>query len=262
MAKKETLSEEQLAVLNEAYPVDAEESRSSLPRFGMLSKDITEEEGVGKAKKISVVESAGTFYTEKDEGAVDEDGKKVWTKTFLPGEEADVIIAYHRKQLRKYDSSLEKFITSPIYDTADQILPLYLDKQVVKRGTVAQLQSLYPALTQKGKPTSDLKEHAILYVLYKDEMYQMQCSISSGFEFKTYKRTVNPSTVITTLSSHEETFGTNTYRKTLFTNKRMITGEEFGTVTEAQGGIKEVVASDAQLYLPSKADDDFEALGK
>ena len=71
------LTEEQLAVLNESFPVGDEQSRLLLPRFGMLAKDITEETGTGKNKKITVLQSAGTFYTETDKGEVDEKGKKV-----------------------------------------------------------------------------------------------------------------------------------------------------------------------------------------
>lgn len=252
MAKKEGLSEEQLAVLNEAYPVADEGSRQSLPRFGMIAKDITEETGTGKNKKIKIVQAAGTFYTEKDLGEINEEtGKKIWTKEFIEGETVDVIITFHRRQLRKFDSSLNKFISSPVFDTAEQIIPLYLDKQVIKRGTQADLQMCYPALTQKGKPTSDLKEETILYVLYNGELHQFNLSQSSKWAFKDYKKTVNPSTVVTTLGSVEETFGTNTYNKTTFTSKGSISSSDFDTVVESQKQLKEQVENDNTLFLAS-----------
>jgi hypothetical protein len=249
--KKElkTLSAEELAILDESYPVSEDSAKLSLPRFGMLSKDITQEEGKGKNKTIKVLESAGTFYTEKDLGEVNEKtGKKVWTKDFL-GEEVEVIIAYERKQLRKYDSSLKKFISSPLYDSSDQVVPLYLDKQVIKRGTPAELQSLYPALTQKGKPTSDLKEETVLFVVYEGELYQMSLSQSSKWSFKDYKKNINPSKVITKMSSVEETFGTNSYRKISFVKDRYLTQEEFDMVNESQGILNDKVSSDAQYFL-------------
>jgi hypothetical protein len=258
------LSEEQLAILNESYPINDDESRLLLPRFGMLAKDITEEVGTGKNKKINVIQPSGTFFTERDNGEVNVDtGKKVWTKTFIEGEEVDVIIAFHRRQLRKYDSSLEKFISTPIFDNAEQVVPLYLDKQVIKRGNQAQLQSCYPALTQKGKPTSDLKEETILYVVYKDELYQCNISQSSKWEFKTYKKSINPSTVVTTLGSVEETFGKNTYRKMTFTNKRMINAEEFDIVNGSQTSLKEEVSFDQTRYIEApeaQGEKDFKAL--
>jgi hypothetical protein len=245
------LSEDQLAILNESYPVSGESNRLSLPRFGMLSKDIVEESGTGKNKKIKVVQAAGTFFTEKDEGEIDEDGKSVWTRNYIESENVEVIISFHRWQLRKYDSSLEKFISSPIYDTPEQVLPLYLDKQVIQRGTEAQLQALYPALTQKGKKSSDLKKDIVLYVVYNGELYQAHLSQSSKWSFLTYRRTLNPSTVVTTLGSVEETFGKNTYRKMTFTKGRQINPDEFEIVTENQGKLKEVVQSDERLFLAS-----------
>lgn len=263
MSKKQTslaLSEDQLALLNSSFPVGEESNRLSLPKFGMLSKDITEETGTGKNKKIKVIEAAGTFYTEKDQGETNEEGKKVWTKTFLEGETVDVQIVYFRHQLRFYDKSLEKFISTHIYDTADQVLPLYLDKQIIKRGTEKELQALYPKLTQKGKPSSSLDKKTILYVLYEGEMYQFELSVSSGWEFSGYKRKVNPSTVVTTLSSTEEQAGSNVYRKINFNIKRPITSDEFGGVKEAVDQVKAQVENDSRFLLASgedKAEEDY-----
>ena len=259
--KKEikVLSPEELAVLDESYPMSEESNKLTLPRLGMLSKDIIEETGKGKAKVMKVIESAGTFYTESDEGEVNEKtGKKQWTKKFL-GEDIDGIISYERKQLRKYDSSLKKFISSPLYDSNDQVLPLYLDKQIIKKGTASELQALYPALTQKGKPTSDLKEETILFVIYEGQLYQMSLSQSSKWAFKDYKKGINPSKVVTKLSSTEETFGTNTYRKISFVDERYITQEELDLVNESQGTLKEKVESDAQYFLSQANGKDFDS---
>lgn len=247
MTKK--LTEEQLAVLNESFPVTGESTRPQYPRFGMLSKDIVEVTGTGKNKKVKIIQSAGTFYTEKDEGEINDEGKKVWTKDFIDGETVEVIIAYHRRQLRMYDASLEKFYSTPIYDNATQVLPLYLDKQVVKTGTQPELQAQFPTLTQKGKPSSKLKEETILYVIYEGEMYQMNLSQSSKWSFKDYSKTVNPSTVITKLGSVEETFGDNTYSKVTFTRDRLIDGDEFEIVNEGQTTLKTIVENDNQLFL-------------
>lgn len=261
MSKKqiEVLTEEQLAILNAGYPVSDSATRKTLPRFGMLSKDITEESGSGKNKTIKVIESAGTFYTEMDNGNVDENGKKVWSKTYL-GDGVDVIISFNRKQLRKYDKSLKKFISSSIYDRDDQVIPLYLDKQQIQKGTPAQLQALYPALTQKGKPTSDLKEEKLLYVIYQEELYQSNLSLSSKYSFLDYSKTVNPSTVVTALGSLEETNGSNTYRKMTFKNKRLITPEEFDMVKASQDSLNEQVKNDAKYLVASKSDSDLDMI--
>lgn len=262
--KSNELSEAQLAILDQSYPVSTDESNSLiLPRFGMLSKDITETSGAGKLKKISVIQAAGTFFTESDEGEFDDNGKKIWAKHFLDGDKQDVVIVYHRRQLRMYDSSLEKFYSTPIFDNADQVVNLYLDRQVVKKGTQKQLQDMFPAVTLKGKPTSKLKEDTILFVLYKGVLHQCNLSQSSKWEFKTYSKGINPSTVITTLGSVEETFGDNTFRKMTFTKKRLINFDEFDEVVDNQKIIAEKVESDKRFYVPeiaSQASKDFDAL--
>lgn len=257
MAKKETelapLTEEQLAFLNESYPVSNDSQRLSLPKFGMLAKDIVEETGTGKNKKINVLQAAGAFYTERDNGEKSEDGKSIWTKDYIDGETVDVQIIYHRYQLRFFDKGLEKFISSPIYDTDTQIIPLYLDKRVIANGTEKELQNLpiYQTKTAKGKPSSSLKKMTILYVVYKGDLYQFGLSTSSGWEFSSFKKKVNPSTVVTTLSSTEETFGSNVFHKTLFDVARPISSDEFDTIRESVETIKTQVQSDAQFLLAS-----------
>lgn len=260
------LSVEQLAILNAGFPINDESTRLVLPRFGMLSKDIIETTGEGKNKKIKIIEAAGTFYIEENKGEVGEDGKKVWTKTFIEGEKQDVVILFYRKQLNMYDSSLEKFYSTPIFDNSEQIIPLYLDKQVVKRGTQKQLQEMFPAVTLKGKPSSKLKEQTILYVLLDGVLHQLNLSQSSKWEFMSYKKDINPSSVITTLSSVEETFGDNTFRKMTFTKKRNINGGEFDEVVENQRLLKDQVEADKRFFVPElasgekKAQDDFDSL--
>lgn len=271
--KKQTkeLTKEQQEILDQSYPISEDTNRLQLPRFGMLSKDIVEVSGTGKNKKIKVLEAAGTFFTERDLGETNEEGKKVWTKKFIEDESVEGIVLFHRHQLRRYDASLEKFYSTPVYDSVNQILPLFLDKQIVQRGTEKELQSKYPKLSQKGKKTSDLKRYVILYILYAGEMYQLNLSVSSGWAFDAYKKKINPSTVITTIGSVEETFGDNTYRKMTFTNKRLINGDdEFDAVKENQSKLKEVVESDSK-YLASqsalqientKADAEFDELAE
>lgn len=268
MKKGKELTAEQLAVLNSAFPVD-ENIRTTLPRFGMLSKDITEESGVGKKKTIKVIESAGTFYTEKDRGEVDEKGKKVWTREYL-GEKVEVIIILNRKQLKLYDASLKKYISSPIYDSKEQIIPLYLDKRQVAMGTEEELRAKYPKTSAKGQLTSKLDIVKILYVIYKEELYQFNLSQSSGYNFSDYKKILSPATVITELSSVEETFGTNVYRKMMFVSKGPITQDEFDIVHDNQTKILDQMRSDANYFLKqaeirelnggTKADNDFEAI--
>lgn len=245
------LTEEQKAILDQSFPVSEDNNRLQLPRFGMLAKDITEESGKGKEKKIEVIEASGTFYIESDKGETNAEGKKVWTREYLEGVTQDVIITYFRYQLKYYDEPLKKFYSTPVYDTPDQVLPLYLDKKIVKRGTEKDLQAMYPKLTASGKPSSALQKLTLLFVLYNGELHQFNLGTSSGWTFSSYKKSVNPSAVITRLGSLEETKGANTYCKTTFTNIRPITSVEFEEVASNQEQVKSQVENDSRFLLAS-----------
>lgn len=253
MTKK--ITEEQLALLNDSFPVSNDESRIIYPRFGMLGKDVVEVSGAGKNKKVTVLQAAGSFYTEKDEGEINEEtGKKKWTKTFIDGETVDIIISFQRKQLRMYDQSLKKYYNSQIFDDSNQFLSLFLDRQVVKKGTQKELQAMFPTLTQKGKPSSKLEEEIILYVIYEGETYQMNVPKSAKWDFKDYAKLGNPSACITTLGSIEETKGDNTYSKVTFKKGRTIDRDEFEKVRENQTTLEEVVENDSQLFIEGPSD--------
>ena len=131
----------------------------------------------------------------------------------------------------------------------------------MQKGTQKQLQALFPSTTLKGKLSSKLKEDCILFVLVGGVLHQCNLSQSSKWEFKSYKKNLNPSTVITTLGSIEETFGDNTYRKMTFSKKRLINNDdEFNLVVDNQKIIQEKVESDKRFFLPDQADKDFDAL--
>ena len=253
--QKQEVSAEMLAELNASVPVIEGNSRTTFPRLAMLSKDISEVTGTGKNKKVKIVEAAGTFYTEQPTGkeVAGADGKlrKEYEKKFIEGETLDVIIAYHRRQLRYFDEGLKKYISSPIYDSADQVIPLFLDKRQIAKGTQKELQALYPAQTAKGKPSSGLIEEKILYVIYEGEMYQINLGRASKYSFQDYARTTNIAGVVTTIGSIEETKGSNTYRKMTFTVNRVIDIDEYNTVKEKQGILNTVVESDKQYLLTS-----------
>ncbi len=101
----------------------------------------------------------------------------------------------------------------------------------------------------------------------------MSVSISSGWAFGKYaggfKDGTSPATVVTTIGSVEETNGSNTYRKMVFTSKRAITADELALVKENQALIKDVAEATQAYYLKEatkaieggKAEEAFKALG-
>lgn len=248
------ISAEELAMLKESYPVEQGLSRIMLPRLEFCSQDQTE----GKGKAMKVVTEAGTFFTSFQSDETDEDGKKVWEKEEI-GKEVDVIILYERKQLKFYDG--EGYVSSPIYDTDDQVIPLFKDKAEIDRGTPAELKSRpqYQGKSAKGKDISKLEENKILYVLYKDEMYQLSIRGTSMYAFRDYKKTVTPNAVVTTLNSKPMENGSTSWNQITYTEDRTINGNELPLVMESIAKIKVAVEMEKAYYgekAPKK--DDFD----
>ncbi len=252
MAKKNEVmnvaTEQQMAILDNSYPIDQDSTpRFKVPRLGFLSKDLTEVTGTGKNKQIKVIQSAGTFFKEVETDELNDKGKKVWSKDFFGDQEPiEAIIFFHRKQLRMFDGVDKMFINSPIYDTADEIVPLYKGSSKIDEGTPKALQAKYPDVTQKGKPTSKLKEEKIIYLLLLEDnqVYQMNLSQSSKFEFSDYGRNNKVNRVVTIMEgSEEKTNGSNTFRNIMFSPKRTISKAEADLIVPAVTELNQYVAS-------------------
>ena len=250
-------SDEQLSELRSLYPSSDTFQRIQVPRLGMLAKDIAKEEGTGKKKTIVIEQASGTFYIEREKQEEGENGemKRVWTREFFDDVEAiEATIIYHSKQLRLCDDSTEMYVSSPIFDNKDEIVPLFCDRKEIKRGAQAELQALYPALTAKGKPSSKLKEEKILYVIYKGELFQMNLSQSSKYSFLNYSKNVNPATVITKIGSLEQTHGTNTYKQMTFVSVKPITKEQADLVINMVREIKNSIAAEKSYFTEKSAE--------
>lgn len=244
-------SEKSVAILDQEYPKEQSFSRILLPRIVFISTDKTE----GKGKNMKVVAEAGTFFLEKPNA----DGE--WEKEEL-GKEIDVNIIYHRRQLRYWDAANESFVNSPVYDTDDDVIPLFQDKKEIDRGTQKELQAKYPP--KEGRRTSALEDERILYVLYEGNPYQMSIKGGNKWAFFTYARKVNPATVLTTIGSEEKENGSITWNQMVFTEKSKISEKEAQEIISRVGEIKESIKAEKAYYqsmdsaLKKPADDDFE----
>lgn len=239
------ISEEALSLLRDSYPVEASFTRILLPRLGMLSQDVTK----GKGKDLKVVQEAGLFFIDRQSDEEDEDGKKVWKKEEL-GNTINGIILFQRKQLRFYNSDTEVYTSSPVYDTEDQVLPLFRDKAEVDRGTPAELKSRkeYQGVSAKGKPISKLEDNRILYVLYKDEVFQMNLRGTSMYSFLSYGRKVLPPSVLTCFNSEAKEAGSIKWNQMTFESLRPITNEEAEIVLEKVKDIREGIEQEKAYY--------------
>jgi hypothetical protein len=211
----------------------------------MYSQDVTE----GKGKSMKVIAEAGTFYLEKPTEESDENGKKIWEKTEI-GTDFEGIIVYQRKQLRHYNSDTEQYTSSPIYDTDDDVIPLFRDKKEVDKGTPKELKGReeYQGLSLKGKAISKLEDNRVLYVLYEGELYQMSLRGTSMFAFLTYARKNTPSAYVTQFCSEAHENGKVSWNQMTFHAVREINSAEVKTVLEKQKEIQEGIVMEKNFY--------------
>lgn len=262
MTKKETgvatvASEEQLAQLKSAFPAEQGFTRNLFPRLGMFSQDQTE----GKGKAMKVVTEAGTFFLEHETEEIDpETKKKIWQKDEI-GTDAEVIIIFQRKQLRFYDESDESYTSSSVYDTDDEVIPLWKNKAEIARGTAEELKARPEYQYEKdGKVKSKLEDNRILYVLYNGELYQMNLRGSSMYSWMSYQRKVAPPTVLTHLSSEAKEKGTIAWNQMTFEAVRQLNNEEAGDVIAKVGEIKEGIAAEKEFFATQNSGEMSKAL--
>jgi hypothetical protein len=257
------VDQQMLAELKEMYPTEIGNfTRISLPRIGFASQDVVE--GKGKASKVTV--EAGTFFIEKQTEETDAEGKKIWSKEEI-GKELEGIILYHRYQLSFYDEAKEEYSSTPVYDSQDEVLPLFCAKKQIAKGTPKELKALYKFVGEDGKEKSKLKDNRIVYVLMKDELYQLNLHGSSMYSFMKYGRTVVPPSVITKFTSEPQVKGKIEWNMMMFTSMRPIHAEEAADIVskvkeiklaiQLEKGVQQEVAT-KYVEEKAKADESFE----
>lgn len=257
--KLSAADQELVQQLRESYPFEPSALRIQLPRISMLSQDKTEITGTGKGKKINVLEAAGTFFKEMQTEEVDEEGKKKWSKDEL-GDEIEGIILFQRKQLRMYDEKTELYTSSPVFDSNEEIVPLFCNKAEVARGTVAELKAKYQYQDKDNKTKSKLEDNKILYVLYEDEVYQMNLRGSSMYAYMTYARKVTPPAVLTRFSSEAREKGDIEWNQMLFEPLRPLNTKELKTTLEKVEEIRNSVAVEKASFANTQPKSDLPPL--
>ena len=262
-------SQEELAEVAQQFPGESSTFQSILlPRLELVSQDQTEEVRNPKTgkKEIKINTEAGTFQTAKQGEETDEaTGKKLWVREEI-GTKAEGIILFQRKQLKFYDG--EKYTSSPVYDDDREVLPLFRDGEKVDEGTPAELKAreIYQGKSAKGKDVSKLEDNRVVYVLYNDEVYQLNLRGTSMYAYMKYCRTVTPNTVVTGFDSIAKEQGTTKWNQMTFDIVRKLTSDEVLTVKEKLAEIQQGIVMQkshfaAQAAGKSQADKDFEALG-
>src|SRR3990167_419780 len=214
-------NERALSELKASFPVEQGFTRILLPRLSFLSQDRTE----GKGKSMKVIAEAGTFFEERQNEEENTEGKKEWTKKEL-GTKVKGIILYQRKQLRLYDEKTEAYISSPIYDEDDQIIPLFSNKQEVTRGTPIELKAKYQYQDKDGKTKSKLEDNRILYILKDEEILQLSLRGSSMYSWMTFAKKVLPPSFLFKISSEPMEKGQISWNKMTFEVVRPLNADE------------------------------------
>lgn len=243
------VNETTMAALQESYPVEQGANRITLPRLGMVSQDKVE----GKGKSMKVTVEAGTFFIEKPTDEEDEDGKKIWSHDEI-GTMIEGVILFQRKQLRYYDEKTELFTSSPVYDSDDEVLPLFCNKAEVARGTPKELKEKYQYTDKEGKVRSKLEDNRILYVEYKGEVYSLNLRGSSMFAFFTYAKKTLPPSVITQFSSEPREKGSIAWNQMTFTPKRKLTQEEADAILAKVKEIRMAVQMERSQFAQQAAE--------
>lgn len=244
-----TLSPEQRALLGQLTPQEQGFTRIMLPRLGMYSQDKFE----GKGKSATLVKEAGMFYTEVETDEKDGEGKKIWKKDEI-GTAMEGVVLYHRKQLSHYDEATQKYASSPVYDNAEDVVPLFSDKKEIHRGTPTELKAKYAYTDPKdGKVKSSLEEMRVLYILKDGQVYQMSVRGSSMWAFSTYAKSCLVSAVLTRFSSEAKENGAISWNQMSFDAVRELTAEEADTVIDNVQKIATSIASEKAYFASLEA---------
>lgn len=243
-----------LEALRAETPAEHGFTRNLFPRLGMFSQDVIE----GKGKTQKVVTEAGMYFTDKPTGkeVKNDEGKlvKEFEKNEL-GDSIEGIILFNRKQLRHYDEATETYTSSPIFDEMDQVIPLFRNKQEIARGTPEQLKARPEYQYEKeGKTKSSLEENRILYVLYEEEIHEMNIRGSSMFAFLKYSRETLVPSVMTKFTSESMEKGKISWNKMKFEVIEQLNQSQCEDVLEKVKEIKEGIAEQKGFYASKNAE--------
>lgn len=246
--------------LADSYPQEEGPVGIFFPRISLRTQDKVEEVGKGRDKKIKVIEAAGEFSIDRQTDEIDPETKKnVWEKEEI-GDSFEGIIFYRRHQLKMYDEATEKYTSSHIFDSNDEVVKLFCDGKEVAHGLPEDLKAQYKFTDKNGKEKSALEDTRIVYVYKDGEAYQMNLRGSSMYSLLTYERSVKAPTVLTEFSSEEMEKGDIRWNKMTFRAVRQITPDEANAVIELGNTLRSAIeASKASYSKPKKDDDDEEA---
>lgn len=207
--------------LRNAYPQHAEDSyvKTVLPQITFKAKAVLDEAG----EKVKI--KAGTFML-KVRSEEQKDGKYEYTETEL-GSKVTLNVLYERYRLSYYDSANEEYVSSPVFDSKDEVVKLFKGGKQYLTGTVADLQAL-PEFTveENGKQKCKLQLQKVLYVFFNDAVHEMALSLGNGYAWRTFKSDKVAAVLHIEISSEKTENGGNKYNQMTFKDAGYVTEEE------------------------------------
>lgn len=207
--------------LRNAYPQHAEDNyvKNVLPQVTFKAKAVLDDPGE------KVVIKAGTFMSKvRSEEQVD--GKYEYTETEI-GNKISVNVLYERYRLSYYDSANEAYVSSPVFDSKEELVKLFSNGKQVASGTVAELQAL-PEYTveEDGKKKCKLQLQKVLYVFHNGEVKELAMSLGNGYVWRKFKQDNIVPAIHIEINSEKTENGGNKYNQMVFKNAGWLTEEE------------------------------------
>jgi len=257
MATKKALateaSAEALAALAAMAPQADTYNKTTFPKITFKSQTVLDDDE-------NVVIKAGTFFTEKPTDEEDEDGKKIWEKKEL-GKSLDGHIIYHRTKLSFWNDEEQAFYSTPMYDLATDIVPLFKSGEFVADGTPDALKAMYRIdIPYKDKKTGEdktfpgslLREARVLYVLLNGELFELTVTGTSMRSFENYRKKFAVPATITTFNSTKEEKGSTKWNCMSFKATRNPSQEEAELALATQKELVEAIENEKEFYAAKR----------
>jgi hypothetical protein len=249
-------SAEALAALAAMFPQGDTFNRAQFPKLTFTSQAKLDDDG--ETIKIK----AGTYAIEQASDEVDEEGKKVWERTEL-GKTIEGHIIFQRKRLQYWDADANAFVSSPMYDNDNDVIPLFKAGQFMAEGTPAELKAMFPVTKKyKDKKTGEEKEYqgsllkdaSVLYILIGEKLVELTLTGTSRKSWLSYYKSTSVPTTITELSSSKQEVGATKWNQVELKAVRVPSSEEVSLAAQTIAELTEGIQAEKDFYGRKRAE--------
>lgn len=246
MSKEITIKEgSALDKLRQAYPQHAEDSyvKNVLPQIRFKAKAVLDDAGE------KVLHKAGTFMVVKKEG---EGETAEYVETPI-GTKVTLDVLYERYRLSYYDAGNNEYVSSPIFDSKEEVVKLFKGGKQYASGTVDELQNLPEfVIEEDGKSKKKLQLQKVLYVLLDGVLHELTLSLGNGYVWRKFKQeNIVPAIHTEITSVKNDSKPGNVYNEMVFKNAGWLSEEEAERNLALVEDIVKGIASEKAFYNQS-----------